>query len=377
MKLTIDLATRILSEKMQVHLVRPGGGYSLYEIVLKEQALAADAPFLRIQDGSAVPAANKIASELERARVLRTWAKQSTSSRGPRPSVGLESYRLDLVDQTRAAQRTKIRNAANQILWKIPGGTLVVVPSRSLSGSAVLAEIESRKNPRIEVSGGGKYEKLLYPARRIRNLKLVPMVELPESVIESSRTVRVVEKLSGHGEDRVLRMYYGDYQRGKDLVAGLIAGAEDFDARIVGLIIELHLAIQHVLETGESLPLGSALFNAHASAGPFFHARVDSPDGRAHLESSSIATFVVKLLMVVALSGVPSVEAAQALEEDCVAVLNGANGDRDEIVEASREALVNFAQTSGYECVATYVEALQDGLNRNNASVNGSATLDQ
>ncbi len=376
MKLTIDLNTRILSDKMQVHLVRPGAKYAFNPIVRAKSVLPTDAPLLQLEDGRPVPSASKIASQLERARVLRLWANSSKSSRGPRPSTSIESYRLDLVDPSRQATRTRIREAANQVLWTIPGGTLVVIPTRSLADDAVLAEIASRKDARVDVPGPGKNSVLTYPARKLINPKLVPMRELPIEVIKSSRTVRVVEKLSGHSEDRLLRMYYGDYQRANDRVAGIVAGTEDFDARIIGQMIELHTSIEYALQNRTALKPGQALFRPEVQNSPNFHARVDSPDGKTYLESSSIATFVVKLLLVVASAGIAPELAAQTIEDDCVTILNEASGTHQEIVDASRNALVDFAKIAGHECVATYVTALQDGLNRNAANVSGTATLD-
>jgi len=112
---------------------------------------------------------------------------------------------------------------------------------------------------------------------------------------------------------------------------------------------------------------------------PFFHARVDSLDGRTYLESASIATFVVKLLLVVAAAGISADVAAQTIENNCVTILNEVTGEHQQIVQASRDALVDFAQIAGHDhdCVATYVTALQDGLNRNDARVSGTATIDQ
>lgn len=377
MKLTIDLNTRILSEKMQVHLVRPGAKYAFFPIVRSEGVLPVDAPFLELQDGMDIPEASKIASQLERARVLRSWANSAKSSRGPRPSTGIEGYRLDLVDPSRRAMRTRIRDAARQILWTIPGGTLVVIPRRSLAEDAILAEIDSRFDPRPTVSGVGANSVLSYPSRRLRHLKSVPMRELPHEVIKSSRTVKVVEKLSGHGEDRILRMFYGDYQRADERVAGLVAQTEDFDARIIGQMIELHTAIEHALETRQRLEPGKALLDPKVRNSPHFHARVDSPDGRTYLESASIATFVVKLLLVVAASGIAPEVAAQTISDNCVTIVNDASDDHEEIVQASRNALVDFAKIAGHECVATYVTALQDGLNRNEARVSGTAKIHQ
>lgn len=343
--------------------------------MLKHEALPVDAPFLSLEDGKKVPPAKSIAPQLERARVMRIWGRQAKSSRSPKPSTDVDFYRVDLIDPKRASTRTKIRNAANQVLWSIPGGTLVVVPSNTLGGNAILAEILPRKEPRVVVEGEGRASGLVYPARKLRGLKQVPMRYLPESVTDAARTVKVVEEISGHAEDRVLRQYYGDYQRANDRVTGLLAGTDDFDARVIGQMIELHMAVEHALTTGNSLRPGAALFDRSVTSSPYFHARVDSPNGRAHLESASVATFVVKLLMVAAAAGLPGLACAEAIEAGQLIVENSKDVGGVELVEASKKALVDFVRTSGHDNAATYIEALQDGLNRNAANVAGEAEL--
>ena len=362
---------------MQVHLVRPGAKYNLMSVIKSEEVLPADVPFLKIDNGKAVPAANKIGPMLERARVLRGWSTSPKTKRPRMMSTDLDHYRLDLEDASASRVRSMLRNAANQVLWKVPGGTLVVVPGPHLGADAILAEIFPRKADRFVVNGAHENQKLEYLARGLRNLKRVPMRDLPVSVTDAARTVRVVSKISGHAEDRILRMYYGDYQRAEENVAELVAGVEDFGAAIIGRMIDLHMAMTHFLDTGETLERGNALYTAPPSTEPLFHARVDSPDGRAYLESNRVATFALKLLMVVALSGIDPLSASQLIEDGCVNVINSGQAGTVELVEASKQALVDFTATSGYNCVADYVSALQEGLTRNKATLSGSATVEE
>jgi len=50
MRLSIGLATKILSDKPQVHFVRPGAGYAFDPIVRAQMVLPADAPMLELTD---------------------------------------------------------------------------------------------------------------------------------------------------------------------------------------------------------------------------------------------------------------------------------------------------------------------------------------
>lgn len=375
--LKIDIATKILDERMKVHLVRPGARYALRDVVVRDSVLPVDAPLLAVEDGEPLPQTSQIAPDLERARVLRTWARQSQASRGPRPSLDIDFYRLDLVDPSRAAVRTKIRNAANQVLWTIPGGTLVVIPSSSLAGNAILAEIAPRSEPRVSVKGTGARSGLTYPARKLSGLKKVPMRDLPISVTEAARTVKVVEKISGHAEDRILRQYYGDYQKSDDRVAGLFAGTKNFDGKIVGQMVAIHMAVEHALTEGGRLAPGQSLFDREVTCSPYFHARVDSPDGRTHLESNSVATFVVKLLMILASVGLSGAACAEVIETGQLLVENSSHATGGDMIEASKNALIDFVRISGHDNVAAYIDALQDGLNRNSANVAGTAVIEE
>lgn len=375
--LVIDLKTRVLSEKMQVHLVRPGARYNLMGVVQSQGVLPADAPFLMVEDGKDVPTASKIAPMLERARVLRSWSTAAKSKRPPMMTTDIDHYRLGLQDASSARMRTMIRNSAHQLLWKIPGGTLVVIPGSYLGADAIMAEIYSRHQPRRTVWGEDENKKLQYLARELRGMKRAPMRDLPVSVTDAAKTVRVVSKISGHAEDRILRMYYGDYQRAEENVAELVGGSADFGAAVLGRMIDLHMSITHFLDTGQSLKPGQALYSAPITAEPKFHARVDSPDGRTYLGSNKIATFALKLLLIVAASGVEPSEAASLIAQNCLQVTNSVTGDTVGLVEATRGALVDFTTTSGYDCVADYVRALQEGLNANQASISGSAKIEE
>ena|GEM_PF-6083852 len=376
--LVIDLATRVLNDQMQVNLIHPGARYAFYDNVGTDSLLPVDLPFLDIPDGMAVPDADAIAPVLERARIMRKWAKRPKSELGtPRPSRDLDHYRIGLnVEAGAQGARTRLRNAAQEILWEMPEGSLIVVPQKGISGKAVLAELGPRDTARSRVRGQGHYYGLEFLARPITVVNKVPMLALPADVLGAARSTSAVQKVGGHSEDRILRLAYGDYQRDRDFVAGVMSNKDDFDALVLGQMIDLHVAIEHFLETGDVLEPGRVTWARRIKYAPSLHATINSPNGRASLESKGVATFGVKLLGIVAASGISLAAAGDLIAQGLVGVENSQEpGGSTAIIQASANALTDFFATSGFSSYTEYLEGLQNGLERNATKPQGTAKI--
>ncbi|MCK0101978.1 hypothetical protein [Pseudohalocynthiibacter sp. F2068] len=376
--LKIDLATRVLDDQMQVNLIHPGARYVFYDNVIQNSLLPVDLPFFDVPDGQPVPDADQIAPMLERARIMRRWAKRPKSeARTPRPSRDLDFYRtgLNLVAGAQGA-RTRLRNAAQEILWDMPESSLVVIPQKGISGKAVLAELGSQNAARSRVQGHGHYAGLEFLARSVTVVNKVPMLALPADVLGAARSTSAVQNIGGHSEDRILRLAYGDYQRDSDFVAGVMANTDDFDALVLGQMIDLHVAIEHFVETGEVLEPGRVTWARRVAHAPYLHATINSPNGRASLESKGVATFGVKLLGIVAASGISLAVAGDLIAQGHVDVANSQEpGGSTAIIQASASALTNFFATSGYSSYNEYLVGLQNGLERNATKPQGTAKI--
>jgi hypothetical protein len=374
----IDLSTRILDDDMSVQLIHPGARYAFYDDVLNSGVLPVDVPYLEVADGHSLPATDDIGPMLERARLLRKWAKRPISEESTlRPSLDLDHYRVGLnMDPAAQGVRTRLRNAANDILWGIPEGTLAVIPARRIWGTAILAEFGSRTAPRQIVNGTGHYSSLKFSARPMANIKRIPMTSLPGEVLKNARSTSVVNEIGGYAEDELLRLYYGDYMRRHEFVAGVVAQTDDFDALVMGQMIDLHIALDHFIRTGVVLAPGRGLYDRHVTETPNLHAAINSPDGRASLESSGIATFCVKLLMILAASGVLAHGGGPLIAQGALEVANSAQQDVEpELLTASANALTDFFATAGIPVYSEYIEALQNGLERNLTTPTGTATI--
>lgn len=377
--LKIDLATRVLDDQMQVNLIHPGARYTFYDAVSQFSVLPVDLPFFDIPDGRAVPEADKISPMLERARVMRRWAKRPKSeARTPMPAQDLDHYRVGLnLEAGAQGARTRLRNAAQQILWDMPESSLVVVPQKGITGQAILAELGAQNAPRPRVQGQEHYTGLSFLARPVKIVNKVPMLALPADVIGAARSTSAVQSIGGHSEDRILRLAYGDYQRDRDFVAGVMSNNEDFDALVLGQMIDLHVAIEHFLVTGEVLKPGRVTWARQVDSAPHLHATINSPDGRASLESKGRATFAVKLLGIVAASGISLATAGQLIADGHVHVVNSQElGGSTAVIQASANALTDFFATSGFSSYNEYLQGLQNGLERNATNPQGTAEIE-
>jgi len=71
--------------------MHPGARYSFFDDASNSGVLPVDVPYLQVADGRSLPAANNIAPMLERARLLRKWAKRPLSEAHTiRPSLDLD-----------------------------------------------------------------------------------------------------------------------------------------------------------------------------------------------------------------------------------------------------------------------------------------------
>jgi len=378
MRLHIDLATRTLPADPKVFFIRPGAHYHLFEQFVKNDAIAPDTPFLETPDGHGLKTSNQDASMLERARVLRKWGETSNKKRGPRPTTDLDAYRTFLEDRGPRMARTKLRNVAHKVLWNIPEGSLIYVPSSSIANDAMLCEMGSQTAPRVSFEGGGKRRTLEYLGRPVCNVRLIPMRFFPREVTEPQGTQRAVFEFYGYAEQRILRTYYQDYQVGDvTSVVGLGNKSDRFDARIAAQIIALAMSIQHHSETGEFIHPKDMLFGNRVFSAPELHARVNSSDGQVQLEGTGHVQHVLKTFLIA--SGLVGTGAAITLGTLMATgqfdLANSAQQTGMDIIDATRGATIDYASAANAENVNEILDNLRSGLNEVQGDVGGTAEI--
>lgn len=374
--LKIDLKTRTLVTVPQVYMVRPGQKYHLFDACIDNQVMIADAPFLSIADGHGVPVADKIAPMLERALAYRSWGNESPKKRGQRPSEDLDHYRTFLSTPGGKAKRTRLRNAADDVLYRIPDKSLIFIPAPSLSHFALLGEAGPRNIPRSVISGTGKRKKIQYPARKLERVKLVPMRDLPPVVTEPVGTISVVNEFEDYASERLLREYYGDYQRGVEAsVTEFMNEADNLDSRVLAQMIALSMSLEHHMKTGNYVSPSEMIFGNHRVTAPKFHARVNSKDGKVHVETSTLVPHVLKsILLVAAATAIPISIATQALTTGAFDISNTAIQQGPEIVLPTQNALADYAASAGVNDLSDILEKLRVEIRQNEGKIDGVAS---
>lgn len=372
MPIKIDLKTRTLPKEPNVFLVRPGASYHLYDQILDESAIAVDIPFLEVPDGRPVPEASKIQPMLERGRELRRWAAKPIRTRGRQPTTSIDAYRTFLEDQGPKMARTKLRNAANEVLWEIPDNSLLFIPASTLSGKAILAEAGLRTAPRKRMHGSGSRARMEYIGRPIVEPKLVPMRDLPPDVTDPGQKLLVHDRFEGYAKERLLRSYYGDYSRGADVnVVEFVAGSDEFDTKVIAQISALAMSIEHFLNTQEFLRPEEFVFGHPEMRGPQLHARINSPDGKAQVQDSTLVPHTVKLFLLLAGSNLAVALITSHLMAADVTVTNSEIQGGTEIAEASQNALIDYAAAAGAASMSSIIENLRASSERTEGEVDG------
>lgn len=370
--ITVDLKTRTLPEEPNVFLVRPGASYHLYDQILDESAIAVDIPFLEVPDGRPIPEASEIQPMLERGRELRSWAAKSSRTRGRQPSTSLDAYRTFLDDRGPKMARTKLRNAANTVLWKIPDNSLLFIPASTLGGKAILAEAGRRSAPRRRMNGSGTRARMEYLGRPIVEPKLVPMRDLPSDVTDPGQKLLVHDSFEGYAKERLLRAYYGDYSRGANVnVVEFVAGADEFDTKVIAQISALAMSIEHFLDTRQFLHPQEFVFGHPEIRGPQLHARINSPDGKAQVQDNTLVPHTVKLFLLFAGSNLAVAVITAHLMATDVSVTNSEIQGGGEIAEATQAALIDYAAAAGADSMSSIIENLRASSERTEGEVDG------
>jgi hypothetical protein len=260
------------------------------------------------------------------------------------------------------------------VLWTVPNKALIFVPAHTLSSDAILGEAGNRLANRKMVSGFGKRQGFQYPSRPLEGLKTVPMRELPPSVTEPAGTVTVSREFDGYARERLLREYYGDYQRGNAAaVTEFVNMSDHLDARVVAQIIAVAMSVEHHIQTRIYHHPEAMIFGDKSFRGPKFHGRVNSRDGKVHIETAELVPHVVKALLLVAASSLPIDAAAQSLTTGNIAVKNSEEQEGPDIVGATKNALADYATSAGLPDLKALLQKLRTEVEQNEGSIDGSA----
>ena len=130
----IDIATRIVSEKEAMYVVRPGANFSLYDDFVREQAVFLDFPDLPFSLEQRPPATNTVREIVTRSIAIRDWHLGKLAEE---PSRDQKDYKGKAVNRRVGAYI----GAIQRLYYELPEGTVLVIPSRTYIGDVLFVEI--------------------------------------------------------------------------------------------------------------------------------------------------------------------------------------------------------------------------------------------
>lgn len=378
-RIAIDLALKVLPKDHPVYMVRPGSGYQLYHQVMSSEAIAPDFPYLNVPDGTPPSEAAEFDAQISRAVAVRQWLKQPLDDRGPRPSRKLDNYRLGHSDNT--ATRTRLRNAAQEILWNLPDGALVFIPSATLAGTGLTADLGKRTEPRITMEGDGNRNAIKYLGRPIHAMKRQSMRALPEDVTDPVRLPMVTFQYEGYARDRLLRAHYGDYQLGTDVaMMEFISNSDKFGAISMARLTALAHAIEYFVVTGKYQAPGNLLYKPAAVAlETQVHASINSKYGRLLIEGPQMVPHIMRALVLVCMLANTSVSAddLSGMMVNGQLELSNSKATRKDVkvTEATERTLLDFAAAAGHPSLTILLKGLLESSESTEGEVDGTAKL--
>lgn len=376
-KLHIDLALRLLPPDHPVYMVRPGAGYHLHHATLSNHALAPDFPFLNIENGSRPSSAKNLEAMLSRAVVIRSWGSTPTIRRGAMPTTQIDAYRLG--QEESAANKTRLLNVAEAVLWELPKDSLIFVPADSLSGNAMTGELGGNQEKRMRFFGTGHRRKIEYLGRPIHDAKRHAMRALPDDVTDRAHERTAIVQYEGYARDRLLRAHYGDYQLGDDVaMMEFVSNSDRFDTATMARITALATSIDHFVKTGKFVEPGELLFGHKLATTSHVHATINSKDGKLLIEAEQVVPHVIRALVLASVFtlGAGAEQSSSLLEKGNLEVTNSKTVDgQAHIVEAAENTLIDFARAAGKPSLKDLLTGLSDSYEASNGEVDGTAEI--
>lgn len=378
MSIAVDLNTRILPSSHGVFMVRPGKNYHLYKSAKDFHVVAPDVPLLDIPNGERPIDQDNLDLQVRRGRAFRSWAESEETRSEPLPETDLNQY----TNVENLPHHNRFVNVVEEILWGLPEGSLSFIPDFSLASAAVFGELVGPKDSRQKITGGGRFSNFLYQGRKLRDVKPIPMRELPPTALLSKKKNTTIVQIEGRDRQILYRQYYGDFEiLGQKSTVQIATTKPRFtgpDAAIIGALATMvQEAWQRRAHGESSVPrLGEAAFLDLGDDAPAIHANINSP-GEVLLEAVQRTPHVVKVIiaLALALTGPELYELAQSGAIDIVNTAHAAGVSSQE-TEETREFLFHFLNSAGADSVNEIVENIRVMNNRTGGNVDANIVTD-
>ena len=327
----IDLRTRILSSHHNSYMIRSGKEYHLFDRFIERKAVAPDLPELDIPDGRAPLDDPTIDDQVKRARALRDWAMLPYYHGDPKPMEDLKFYE----DEKKKSRHSMFVNTAQNVLWKIPEGSLIYAPSPSFLEDGLFGEVVSPSEKRVRFLGEKRMRDFSFQGRRMTNIRRLPMKKLPKHLLELKQYRVGVTQLRREDKLLLYPQYYGDFAIHDEHVQIEIKTTKDYfspaDAAIVSAFANM---VQGNLDrfqqsSGDGQPHLSILEAAFVNWDDGriqIHAEIESP-GKIQIYGPTLAPLIFAAAISLFLD-VPSHDIISHAEASDIVVTNSQSSSR-------------------------------------------------
>lgn len=299
-KITLDIATRFLGQNEDMFIVRPGENFSLYNDIVRKNAIFLDFPDIRLAFDGSRPKKDALRQAVVRSMELREWHRRgrvgSEPSREPR----------DYVEKTRGRRVGRYVGAVDRLYYGLPASTIIVVPGPGYFSDVLIGEIVGQP---VEIGNVSLYPGETLPARRVRWIGRRAKARFSEKLrdrLQKPTPLMVIDRSLRH---EILEAAYDQFVIGTTFSARLKTTERDFSTlddyniqTFVNYVSGVLVASEENSEVSDvKLAQALSFLSAHRDLVPELTSNINSP-GALRLFSEKIFPITVAVLLAVALA---------------------------------------------------------------------------
>ncbi|MEP1522453.1 hypothetical protein [Ascidiaceihabitans sp.] len=359
MKFRVDLNTHVIRNDVRVFVAAAGRNGQLYEMFERHSAVGPELPNLNLDLRNGLDNEPNLIAKINRGREISKWAWSSAHGRSEAPSVDLKDYDND----KKKPGHAQIEGVVQRYFSTMLDGDVVVIPSKSFYGFAIIAELGPIvENSAVQMKGTGRYEGYSFEGRPFVHIRKVPMKAIPRRIVDISKTPSALAEIS---ESRVLKsvldLLYDEFVF-DDQFSGRIQTTKQefgsFDNAVLNALVNVVAVNLEAIEAGNTKALISfddAVFCLIDGESPMLRIDIQSP-GYMRIIARSITPLVTTVLLSV-LSQTAIADVSDA-SEIVIEVVNG-TAELQELcsvpVGHMAQQLLNLMEDSEFERVCELV----------------------
>lgn len=344
----VDLNTRVLTDKHQVFIARPGKSYRLYAVMADAEAILLELPSLGLESDTLAGDQEDLLLKVARAKAVRSW------HRAGRPGDKIPSSNLsDYAKRTGGQSVGQLQGMVKALFDRAQKGDLVVMPPSSFMQDAYIGEFVDPPGRSIEVPSDRFYPGDLLPGRRVKWLAKIPKRKLAPEIIAALNHPTVYYLLEKSLRSDIYRAAYPSYVVDEGWFnARFDVSSEDFTAKddfLIQAFFNFVAANEKAIDENKLSQVAGIEVAAFKSLGDYdldLQSNINSP-GFLILLSRYATPLVAATLFALAVEVGPG--AVQAAENGVILLQNSRSTQDDSCTVQVHEHVLRHLQLLGLD----------------------------